>query len=514
MRNLQIRQISLFFLTIFLTTCATRKPATVEIPSDIPQISREFRAVWVATVANIDWPSEPGLSPEIQRQEAIAILDSVKSLNMNAVIFQVRPQCDALYLSTLEPWSYYLTGNQGVPPVPFYDPLEFWVREAHKRGLELHAWFNPYRAHHPSGGAISEHSIVKKMPGLAKDLQNGYWWLDPSVVETQQHSLDVIMDVVRRYDIDGVHMDDYFYPYNNGEFPDNDSWENYLAGGGKLNRKDWRRDHVNRFIKTLYESIKSEKPQVRFGLSPFGIWRPGNPPSIRGYDQFNMLYADAKLWLNEGWIDYWSPQLYWPVNQIDQSYPVLLGWWSRENRHSRHIWPGLFTSRYGNDENTREIISQIMIERGFQHENPGHIHFSMRALMNDSSAIAGNLRSGPYRRPALPPAFPWLSNDAPAAPEINCSISGDSILVKWSHPDSQNIYRWVVQTQYESGWSAQILGRFDRQITLPMTQSVLSKEQSTDSTQVYQEWSLQTIAVSAVDQLNNKSLPVTFLVSP
>ena len=189
---------------------------------------REFRAAWIATVANINWPSERGLSTDEQKREAIDLLDLLAQANFNAAVFQVRPQCDALYASELEPWSYYLTGVQGQAPDPYYDPLEFWIEEAHLRGIELHVWLNPYRAHHVSGGEVSEHSIVVKHPELVVKLETGYYWMDPAMQGTQDHSLAVVMDLVRRYDIDGVHFDDYFYPYpsynNHKDFPDDESW--------------------------------------------------------------------------------------------------------------------------------------------------------------------------------------------------------------------------------------------------------------------------------------------------
>ena len=311
----------LLILSLFLlSNCGTLKPSTSSIERSHPSLDREFRAAWVATVANINWPSNPGIPVDQQKEEALALLDLLERTNFNAVIFQVRPQSDALYKSELEPWSYYLTGEQGIAPSPFYDPLEFWVDEAHKRGIELHVWLNPYRAHHPSGGPISESSIVNTRSDLALELKGGYWWLDPSNKGTQQHSLDVVMDIVSRYDIDGVHFDDYFYPYPgyNGDedFPDTESRTKYVKNGGSLSIGDWRRESVNTFIKDVYSAIKAEKPHVKFGLSPFGIWRPGYPASVEGFDQYEVLYADAKKWLNEGWVDYFTPQLYWPVNQI------------------------------------------------------------------------------------------------------------------------------------------------------------------------------------------------------
>ena len=207
----------------------------------------------------------------------------------------------------------------------------FGSEAAHDRGLELHVWLNPYRAHHKEGKEISDQSIVKKRPELVVYLKEGYWWLDPAQKGTQDHSTAVVMDLVKRYDIDGVHFDDYFYPYpsynRNADFPDSASWAAYQQSGGKLSRGDWRREAVNVFIENLYKKIKAEKPYVKFGLSPFGIWRPGYPESISGFDQYDQLYADASLWLNKGWIDYFTPQLYWPINRMAQSFPVLLGWW-------------------------------------------------------------------------------------------------------------------------------------------------------------------------------------------
>jgi uncharacterized lipoprotein YddW (UPF0748 family) len=257
-------------------SCVATKPASqvdLEIPKDFPKAEREFRAAWVATVANINWPSKPGLSTDEQKREAVKLLDLLQKINFNAVIFQVRPQCDALYKSELEPWSYYLTGVQGKAPDPFYDPLEFWIEEAHERGLELHVWLNPYRAHHVSGGPVSDSSIVIKRPDLVVELKTGYWWLDPGNPETQDHSLAVAVDIVHRYDIDGV----------------KESWEAYQQNGGKLSRGDWRRESVNTFINRLYTAIKEVKPHVKFGLSPFGIWRPNHPESIRGFDQYDLI---------------------------------------------------------------------------------------------------------------------------------------------------------------------------------------------------------------------------------
>jgi len=373
-----------FFSPILLLLCfaCSTSKQTQNITALPPGLKaeREFRAAWVATVANINWPSRPGLPVDSQKIEAIALLDFLKTHNFNAVIFQVRPQADALYKSDLEPWSYYLSGEEGRAPDPYYDPLEFWIYAAHDRGLELHVWLNPYRSHHKVGGPVTDSSIVKRKPELNVFLKDGYWWFDPSLKATKEHSTAVVMDIVKRYDIDGVHFDDYFYPYreyNKGEdFPDSVSYAAYQAKGGNLSRGDWRRDAVNDFISNLYKKIKKEKKQVKFGLSPFGIWRPGYPEGICCFDQYEVLYADAKLWLNKGWIDYFSPQLYWPITRMNVSFPLLLGWWRDENTMGRHLWPGINVGDTS-ARNTTEVMNQIMVDRGITPKSKGVIHWSI-----------------------------------------------------------------------------------------------------------------------------------------
>ncbi len=480
-------------------------------PSPVPAASRaerEFRAAWVATVANIDWPSAPGLPTDAQQREARAILDTATALHLNAIILQVRPHCDAFYPSALEPWSVYLTGTQGAAPNPYYDPLAFWIAEAHDRGLELHVWFNPYRAHMAKGGEVTGTSIVRTRPGLAKQLPDGIYWLDPAKKETQDHSFAVVMDVVKRYDVDGVHFDDYFYPYGDGTFPDDDTWAAYTAGGGTLERGDWRRDAVNTFVERVYKGIKKEKSSVKFGISPFGIWRPGFPASISGFDQYNGLFADARLWLNKGWIDYWSPQLYWPVNQIPQSFPVLLAWWARENTHARNLWPGMIIGKSTTEKGTDEIVNEIMIERGIVPDAPGHIHFSMKTFMKDSSALNAGLAAGPYRRQALVPSFPWLDDEAPEQPAVTASITDSTTTVSWTHGAAEDVFRWVVYSQYGTAWSYTILTRNDRSLRLPGTRTATDTRRNRkpeDPAEIVER--LTAVAVSAVDRMGNESAP-------
>ncbi len=512
-RNIFIILVSCCVL-LLIASCAAQKTSIRKTAAPaIPKVEREFRAAWIASVANINWPSKPGLSVETQKEEALVLLDLLKDHNFNAAILQIRPQCDALYPSELEPWSYYLSGQQGKAPEPYYDPLEFWVEQAHLRGIELHVWFNPYRAHHVRGKEVTEFSIVKKRPKLVVKLKSGYYWMDPANPQTQDHSYAVVMDVVKRYNIDGVHFDDYFYPYpsynDNEDFPDDASWAAYQQAGGQLSRGDWRREAVNIFIKRVYDGIKQEKPHVKFGLSPFGIWRPNYPASIKGFDQYDKLYADARLWLNEGWIDYWTPQLYWPVNQIPQSYPVLLGWWAQENKKKRHIWPGMSIGRLQGEKRVDETINQIMITRGMLPENSGNVHWSIGPLVNDGR-LARSILQGPYKRQALVPAFPWLDETPPEAPHLNTALGNDSLTVSWSHQNAGDVFHWVVSYQYGESWDYKILSQQERSISLPLfvlKNSDISRDSLNNNNIADLLNPISQIAVSAVDRLGNESKP-------
>lgn len=399
---------------------------------------REFRAVWVATVANIDWPSKPGLDVATQQSQARAILDRALACGLNAVVFQVRPQADALYASTLEPWSAFLTGQQGRAPAPFYDPLKFWIDEAHARGLELHAWFNPYRAWHPAcPGEPSAESIVRARPDCVVTLgREGYRWMNPARDDVRAHSLAVVRDVVERYEVDGIHFDDYFYPYpsynDDKDFPDADSYDTYRRAGGKLSLHDFRRDAVNRFVKDVYACVQHAERRVRFGISPFGIWRPGHPRGIEGFDQYDRLFADPRRWLQDGDIDYLAPQLYWPIARGPQSFPVLLGWWQQQNPHERCIWPGISLRNPKEAAGARETVAQILVARGMLGERGGICIFSMKSLMNPSCVVASALQEGPYREPALVPVMPWIEMPPVPKPMVSIEKRDGSVIATWT----------------------------------------------------------------------------------
>ena len=355
---------------------------------------REFRAAWVATVHNIDWPSSPGLPAATQQAQLIAILDRARELKLNAILLQVRPMSDALYASPREPWSQFLTGRQGV--APGYDPLEFAIREAHARGIELHAWINPFRAASNSKATLAANHVAKQHPEWVRTYGRQLW-VDPGEPAAREYVLSIITDLVRRYDVDGVHIDDYFYPYpvkGAGSFPDGATWERYGVKSG-MTRDDWRRDNINDFVRSMYRTVKSTKPSVQVGISPFGIWRPGVPATtIAQLDAYGQLFADSRKWLAEGWCDYLAPQLYWSIQPAKQSFPVLLDWWRAQSR-GKNVWPGIATDRIGSNRPAKEIADQIALTRRGTN-SPGHIHWSMKSLMRNQGGVADVLRNGPY----------------------------------------------------------------------------------------------------------------------
>lgn len=464
-----VRQIGVTGALLLISSASVWAAQQTSEAPVVPTPQREFRGVWVATVDNIDWPSKPGLPVEQQKAELLAILDKTAQLNLNAVVFQIRPSCDALYDSKLEPWSEFLSAQMGQPPVPYYDPLAFAVTEAHKRGLELHTWFNPYRARHPAGKSVVAPGHVSQVSPKLVRQYGKYQWLDPGMKEVQDYSLAVIRDVVKRYDIDGIHIDDYFYPYKEKDaagniiaFPDDTSWSAYQASGGTLERDDWRRENVNQFVKRMYETVKAEKKWVKVGISPFGIWRPGNPAQIQGFDQYQELYADARKWLVEGWVDYFTPQLYWRIEQKAQSYPVLLQWWTEQNPMQRHLWPGNFSGRVADGSATQwkveEIPAQIQATRN-QPGATGNVHFSMKSLMRNQGGLADALSAGPYAQQALVPASPWLDNKPPGKPKViqAKNTATGSAAISWSPTGSEKVWQWVVRVKNGEQWTTKIL---------------------------------------------------------
>ncbi|MBU6414482.1 MAG: family 10 glycosylhydrolase [Planctomycetes bacterium] len=387
--------------------CQEAQPGPTEV--SVSRLTQaEIRGVWVATVANIDWPSAKGLTDQQRRGEMLRILDTAKGIGLNTIFFQVRPTGDAIYRSDLEPWSEFLTGTSGVGPADGSDPLEEWVREAHARGIELHAWINPYRVGHPKlTGPQSASHPSQALAAVTREYGE-YKWMDPGEPVAKEHTLKVVEDICRRYEIDGVHVDDYFYPYpvnekagKKVEFPDDGAWSRYQASGGNLSRDDWRRANINSLIVELgtraKASARGRNPArpLTFSISPFGIWRPGFPAGVKGFDAYAGLFADARKWTNEGTIDVVVPQLYWKIEAPEQPYVPLLNWWESQRSPKVRLAVGLNASRIGVEGPkgflASEITRQIEIARGTKGAS-GYVLFSMKPLLEDRDGIAGKVR--------------------------------------------------------------------------------------------------------------------------
>jgi len=446
---MRLSALAFVLLLPWLTACASGPYSLSE--EQAPEPAREFRAAWIATVHNIDWPSEPGLPLAQQQEELLALLDRAQSVGLNAVVFQIRPTCDALYASEIEPWSRYLTGHIGKDPG--YDPLAFAIREAHARGLELHAWFNPYRARPGKNDPrVAKGHVTDPSSPLNHALRpyGELLLLDPGLPEVRAYSTRVILDVVERYDIDGVHMDDYFYPYPDKRpdgsvvpFPDDAS---YAAFGEGLSRSDWRRRNVDTFVRELQAAVHAKKPWLKVGIAPFGIWRPKHPPSVEGMDAFEAISADTRRWLMEGWVDYLSPQLYWGTYFPEQPFGDLAEWWEAQNPKGRHMWPGVSSrwikSKRDPERDAGEIKKQIeLVRETVPNVRPGHIYWNLSALMEDRDGIVAALQEGPYREGALVPESPWLEGATPGALEdVDLAPVGEGLEVSWSAGPE---VRWV-----------------------------------------------------------------------
>lgn len=439
-----------------------------------PPLAREFRGAWSACIYNLDWPSRAGLSATQQQAELRGIVEKMSRLHLNALIFQVRPQCDAVYASSREPWTPWLTGQMGQSPG--YDPLTFVIREAHRRGIEVHAWFNPFRALSNVSGSTCPSHVSRSSPSWIKRYGT-LLWCDPGQAATRQRAMQAMLDVLQRYDVDGIHIDDYFYPYPQGgkAFPD-----------GKSSAE--RRAIVDGFVAGLYREVKNLKPWVRVGISPFGIWQPGVPggttASLNAYEQ---LACDARKWLQRGWCDYLAPQLYWRINS-PQSFPLLLQWWRAQG--TRPVWPGIASARVMSSEDpgrrSGEIVQQVQISRDGGKKAPGHVHWSIRSLMENRDGLATKL-AALYAEPALVPAMPWLSTQAPAAPRVSVIGKGGDWRVQWQSRDQKTV-KIAVQMRQQQRWrTLGIVGVSTAEFAI----------QGADA-----------VAVTAIDRYGNLSSPV------
>ena len=433
-------------------------------PTGAPAVAREFRAAWVTPVEGFDWPN-PSQSATRQKAELVKLLDQASAAHLNAIILHVRVSGDALYKTKRAPWSAYLTGKQGKSPG--YDPLAFAIHEAHARGLQLHAWFNPFRATpSPAHTRPAASDVVRRHPGWIVHY-GSETWINPGIPAARASVLATILEVVDNYDIDGVHLDDYFYPYREdgaGDFNDPISFRKYGKAAGFKSKADWRRNNIDKFVKALYAGVHDRKPWVVVGISPFGIWKSGVPDGVTGLDAYSEIYADSRLWLREGWLDYIAPQLYWPMNGAQERFSRLLAWWQTENPKERYIWPGLAAfiahqPSWRSDELAREIDAI----RDAQGDRAGHVHFHLRSA----------LTRGPfYDDVALVPPMTWLAKSPPAAPVLVKRVVGaDSIALHLAAMKPQ--VRWlVVQTRSAGKWHSAV--RFAaRKLNVPKAERIV-----------------------------------------
>lgn len=400
----------------------------------------EFRGVWIATVANLDWPLSRTASPATQRADLIDLLDKLKAAGTNAIFFQVRTEGDALYPSAIEPWSSHLTGTEGVAPNPLWDPLAFAIAESHKRGMELHAWLNPYRADRSPGSRprAASHVTVTNPEWIitaSSSSTSSIKIMNPGLPEVRERVTAVVMDIVRRYDVDGIHFDDYFYPYPPNDMSiggardglDNATFATYGAGMTKAN---WRRHNIDIMVKAVHDSIKAVKPHVKFGISPFGIWKNGVPSGIVGMDAYNVIFADAPAWLEDNSVDYLTPQLYWKYGG-GQDYGKLAPWWAAQTAaKGRHIYQGLAPYRLppgsGGDWAIGDLTSQIRYNQS-DPNTQGHIFFRARSITGNIKSVADTLRQYYFTNATTTPRASWLPVSTPPAPvdfEIEPFVEG------------------------------------------------------------------------------------------
>ncbi len=399
MRKLRICFILFSLLTTSLILAQPKESDDSNSLKDKNKNSKEFRAVWVATVFNIDWPSKPGLSADDQKQEIIDMLNNIQKWNMNAIIIQVKPSSDAFYKSKLSPWSKYLTGKQGVDPG--YDPLASIIKEAHKRNIEVHAWFNPFRlsAGSSSWSSLSSDNIAYKHPDWVVRYAEQLY-LNPGVPEVSDYVVESIMEVVKNYNIDGIHLDDYFYPYKvgNQEYPDSKEYARY--GIEFSSKADWRRNNIDKFVEKLHDNIKSENKDIDFGISPFGVWRNESTDArgskTKALQNYDDLYADILGWMENGWIDYVAPQLYWQRGHPLADYTTLVNWWDNVAKETKtKLYIGLAADRVNAWKESDELIQQVNYNRTFP-EIKGNIFFSYKSLLTNPKGVVTNLVLGPF----------------------------------------------------------------------------------------------------------------------
>ncbi len=472
---------------------------------------REFRAVWIATVDNIDWPSSKRMEPDKQREEFSALLDFHKKVGMNAVFVQVRAAGDAFYAKSAEPWSEWLTGKQGQVPSPLWDPLDFMIGESHKRGLEFHAWLNMNRLVHKSSTSVSSQNISRTHPEWILSY-DGYKLFDFGIPEVRQFITDMTVNVAKNYDVDGIHFDDYFYPYAvAGEvIQDDATYRKY--GQSFASKADWRRNNIDLLVKQIHDALTIVNPRLKFGISPFGVWRnkgtdPEGSKTYGALASYDDLFADSRKWIHEGWIDYIAPQVYFSSGFNKVPYKNMVDWWA-ENSFGRHFYVGVGAYRVGYKDkdthwaNPKEIPNQIRYLR--EDEADGAIFFSSRSLRNNSLGFVDSLRKDLYRYPALVPTMPWKDKIAPLSPKsLKATLLTNGLELFWEKPDpAQDGDRATYYVIYRFSPDEKPTAHDPRKIIGMCFEGEKFLDTSVTSGQRYVYY------VTAVDRLHNEGRPI------
>lgn len=402
---------------------------------------REFRGAWIQCVNG----QFMGMSTADMQKTLTYQLDELQKDGANAIIFQVRPECDALYNSSIEPWSRFLTGEQGKAPSPYWDPLQWMIEQCHKRGMELHAWINPYRAKTKTTHVLSPKHIAHKRRDLVFEY-DGQYILNPAYDENRQYICHVVGDILRRYDVDGLHIDDYFYPYPAAgcTIPDEQLYRR--NPGGHSNIGDWRRYNVNLFMKEMHDTIRAVKPWVKFGVSPFGIYRnkksDPNGSDTRGLQNYDDLYADVLLWINNGWVDYCVPQIYWQIGHPTADYKTLIQWWDR-NASARPLYIGEDVERtvkYKDDDNPNQHQMPAKYKlHDFANNVQGTVLWYAKAAVDNIGNYGMMLRNVYWRTPALQPLMPFISKKQPGKPrKVKMVWTSDGPMLFWTAPKTKS----------------------------------------------------------------------------
>ncbi len=479
---------------------------------------REFRGVWIATVSNIDWPSSRNLTSMEQKKELIELLDMVKSMNFNAVIFQVRPAADAFYESKYEPWSVYLNGMSGEAPAPYYDPLAFFIEETHKRGMEFHAWLNPYRA-------VVNYQEYQPKP-FPLTYEQPEWFInygknkyfDPGIPEVREYTLNIVTDIVQNYDIDAIHFDDYFYPYKiNGEpFPDEQSFKTHGGSFYPKDRDAWRRNNVNLIISQLYNRIKEIKPWVQFGVSPFGVWRNGDKDprgsdTRAGQTNYDDLHADIAHWIQRGWVDYLIPQAYWHIGHEKADYQKVVKWWS-ENTFGTRLYIGHGVYKLNDQkanpawlrQDPTEIEKQLQFNRSVSNIQ-GSAFFSASTFKKNPYNIRERMARNSFAQIALTPV---VNDDVKMVPlpviNVRLEQSGNrEFALMWDSPPQNKEKQAVKYLVYQFDSEDKIdLSNPSAKVALTgMRHLNLSKKEAK---------SIKAVVIRAVSRNNDVSDPVSF----